>query len=212
MPDSIPTRRPENESRKEFAHALLFTGHMIDRTDREYPRFPPSAESRARNAIHSAIAGIAWAHPGSTVGLAGGASGGDILFHECCEELGITTRVLLGLPPAEFERVSVAPAGEEWVRRFQRLLEKTATGPQIMPNDHGLLEDATANVWQRANLWMIEEARRVATELALLALWDGKAGEGPGGTEHFIEAAHRCGIRVLPVMIENGVRGAANSE
>src|SRR5579859_1514360 len=79
----------------EFAHALLFSGHMIDQADRKQPRFPASTEGRARQAIHAAIAGIEWEHPGNTVGLAGGASGGDLLFHECCRELGILTRVML---------------------------------------------------------------------------------------------------------------------
>lgn len=203
MDDSTPTRPPERESPKEFAHALLFTGHMIDGIGREYSRFPARAEGSVRKAIHLAIIGMAWQRRGATVGLAGGASGGDILFHECCEELGITTRVLLGLPADEFEKASVAPAGEGWVRRFRRLLDKPVTGPQIMPGAHG---DGD-NVWQRTNLWMIEEARRLASELALLALWDGKAGDGPGGTEDFIEAARSCGIRVLPIMMEKVLRG-----
>ena len=192
------------EEQKPFAHALLFTGHMIDRANREEPRFPAWAEGRARDAIHAAIAGVEWAKPGTTVGLAGGASGGDILFHECCAELGIVTRVLLGLNRKAFERESVAPAGSEWVERFHRLLEKPSGGLQIMQPKDGMLEGASDNVWQRANLWMIEEANRVAEERALLALWDGRAGDGPGGTEHFLRVAQRCGVRVLaPIMMDD---------
>ena len=138
------------------------------------------------------------------MGVAGGACGGDLLFHECCEELGISTRVLLALPPDEFEEISVAPAGLGWVRRFRKLLKNAGAGVQVMREEDGLREGATGNVWQRANLWMIEEASRVAGECALLALWDGKAGDKAGGTEHFIEAARARGIRVLPP-IEMGV-------
>jgi hypothetical protein len=205
--DLTPASLPECESRKEFAHALLFTGHMIDRIDRKHPRFPPNAEGSARSALRAAITAMTWAHTGTTVGLAGGASGGDILFHESCQELGIPTRVLLGLPPDEFEQSSVAPAGEKWVLRFRSLLGQSMPEPHIMPRDHSLLEGSAQNAWQRTNLWMIEEATRLASEVALLALWDGNAGDGPGGTGHFIQAARLSGIRVLPIMMENILRG-----
>ncbi len=184
----------------EFAHALLFTGHMIDRPDRKQARFPAWAEARARQAIHDAIAELTWNTPGNTVGLAAAASGGDLLFHECCEGLGIATRVLLALPPKDFEAQSVAPAGREWVNRFAALLDKAGPRLRVMGDQDGLLEGPTDNVWQRANLWMIEEAGRLAGERALLALWDGNVGDGPGGTEHFLQVARRCGIRVLPTI------------
>ena len=208
MPDPTPTHPPDKantaaspgDNRWEFTHALLFTGHMIDRADRRHARFPAWAESRARNAIHAAIAGLEWAQPGTTVGLAGGASGGDVLFHECCRELGISTRVLLALPPHEFESASVAPAGPGWVKRFHKLLDIAGPALHIMEKNDGLLEGASDNIWQRANLWMIEEANRLASERALLALWDGKAGDGPGGTEHFLQVARSFGIRILPTI------------
>ena len=206
MSDPTPTCPPDNanttarpgEGRWEFTHALLFTGHMIDRADRRHARFPAWAENRARRAIHGAIARLEWPQPGTTVGLAGGASGGDVLFHECCRELGITTRVLLALSPHEFEASSVAPAGPGWVRRYHEILDRAGPLLHIMQKNDGLLEGTSDNIWQRANLWMIEEANRLAPERALLALWDGKAGDGPGGTEHFLQVARRFGIRILP--------------
>src|SRR3954453_17829334 len=197
MADPSPKRPPE-QNQWPFAHALLFTGHMIDSPDRRRARFPAWAENRARHAIHSVIAGLQWTQPGTTIGLAGGASGGDLLFHGCCHERGIATRVLLALPPHEFEATSVAPAGPAWVMRFHALLDKAAAGLHVMQKSDGLIEGATDSAWQRANLWMIEEAGRLAPERALLALWDGKTGDGPGGTEHFLRAAARCGIRILP--------------
>lgn len=182
-----------------FAHALLFTGHMIDRPGREQPRFPASAEENARTAIGDAVERIVGAHVGATVGLAGAASGGDILFHEVCAEQGIATRVLLALPMEEFVPASVAPAGGAWVRRVHTLIDRR--GPEdvfVRGDNDGLLEGASGNVWQRANLWMIEEALALAPERTLLALWDSKTGDGPGGTEHFVDAAQRFGIRIAP--------------
>ena len=198
-PDDARRNATGGDFKKEFAHALLFTGHMIDGADRRRARFPAWAEGRARAAIHAAIAGLVWEQPGATVGLAGAASGGDLLFHECCAELGILTRVLLALPPEEFKAISVAPAGADWVRRFDLLLERA--GVCVLQETDGVAEGATDNIWQRANLWMVEQASRLAEERALLALWDGKTGDGPGGTAHFLETARACGIRV-PAPIE----------
>jgi hypothetical protein len=200
-PEGAPSTGHTHEGGWAFAHALLFTGHMIDQAGREHARFPASAESRARSAIRDAIMAITWAKPGNTIALAGAASGGDLLFQECCEELRISTVVLLALPRDEFEAASVAPAGPGWVKRYRALLQRTAPDRlHVMEGGDGLLEGATDNVWQRANLWMIEEASSLAPERALLALWDGKTGDGPGGTEHFLQVARLCGVRILPIV------------
>jgi hypothetical protein len=201
QPESAASIAHTDGGEVAFGHALLFTGHMIDQAGREHARFPAWAESRARSAIHDAVTAIAWAQPGTTIALSGAANGGDLLFQECCEELGIATMVLLALPRNEFEAESVAPAGPGWVRRYHALLERTSADRLlVMEGRDGLLEGATDNVWQRANLWMIEKASALAPERALLALWDGKTGDGPGGTEHFLQVTRQCGVRILPII------------
>jgi hypothetical protein len=198
-PASVQPSRQNASGNLPFAHALLFTGHMIDKIDREEPRFPPWAEDRARAAIRVSVADMPWNQPGPTIGLAGAASGGDLLFHEVCAELGIPTLILLALPVADFVAVSVAPAGSDWVRRFHALLGARGQDClRIMGRHDGLLEGHTDNIWQRANLWMIEVAIGLAPERALLALWDGAGGDGPGGTEYFVQTAPRFGIPVAP--------------
>jgi hypothetical protein len=47
---------------------------------------------------------------------------------------------------------------------------------------------------------MVEEAIAIAPQRTLLALWDGKAGDGPGGTEHLVKAAPGFGLDVAPVI------------
>lgn len=184
-----------------FDLALLFTGHMIDQPGRKDPRFPPQAETRVRTAIHEAIASIRSAQPGSIIGLAGAACGGDLLFQEVCAKMGIATEVLLALPVADFVAESVAPAGSEWVQRFHALLaNRGSENVKILSAQDGLIQGETTNVWQRTNLWVLEQAVALAPERTLLALWDGKTGDGPGGTEHFIQLAHRFGVRVAPVI------------
>jgi hypothetical protein len=187
----------------DFAQSLLFTGHMIDVPGRKVERFPARAEVRARAAIYAVVLGL---RREGTVGVAAGASGGDLLFHEVCAALGIPTRLYLALPVGEFIAKSVAPAGADWVRRFRELVERLGPGNvRVMGDGDGLIEGPTENVWQRVNFWVVEEAVALAPERTLIALWDGKGGDGPGGTEHFVKAAPGYGIRVAPVIAMQGL-------
>jgi hypothetical protein len=183
-----------------YAHALLFTGHMIDAPGRTEPRFPEWAESRVRDAIRDAITAITWSRTGTTIAMAGAASGGDLLFQECCEELGIPTLVLLALPRDQFEAASVAPAGPGWVKRYHALLERAGPERVREMESEPRSSEVPGDLWERANRWMIDQASSLAPERALLALWDGKTGDGPGGTEHFLQMARQEGIRILPVL------------
>jgi hypothetical protein len=189
----------------DFAQSLLFTGHMIDAPGRKVERFPARAEARARAAIYEVVLGL---RREATVGIAAGASGGDLLFHEVCAELGIPTRLCLALPVEEFIAKSVEPGGADWVRRNRALVERL--GPanvHVMGNGDCLVEGPTENVWQRVNFWMVEQAVALAPERTLIALWDGKGGDGPGGTEHFVKTAPGYGIRVAPVIAMQGLLG-----
>jgi hypothetical protein len=185
----------------EFAQSVLFTGHMIDAADRKVPRFPARAEAAARAAIRESILRLRDSGGTPMVGLAGGASGGDLLFHEVCAELGVATRLRLALPVEEFVATSVAPAGQVWVQRFRMLVKQL--GPEnvrVMGENDGRNYEATESIWSRANLWMVEDAVALAPQRTLLALWDGKDGDGPGGTEHLVSVAPSYGIRVAPAI------------
>jgi hypothetical protein len=190
-----------------FHHAIVFTGHMIDAPGRRVPRFPASAEAAAHAAIKQSVEALIVSpnSPGTTVGIAGGASGGDLLFHETCAALSIPTLLRLALPIDEYLEASVAPAGSDWVRRFHALIDRLGSDSIRVLDDsiklpHSLTGGAELNVWQRLNLWMVEEAIAIAPQRTLLALWDGKAGDGPGGTEHLVKAAPGFGIDVAPII------------
>ncbi len=175
---------------KLFTRAIVFTGHMIDAPGRVEARFPASAEARVRSAIREAVTAIARER---TVGISAGASGGDLLFQEVCEELEVPTQVCLGVPREEFVRRSVEKAGPDWVRRFESLMERLGTDRLfVLPPEAG-----GENVWARANAWMLRRAEELASERVLLALWDGRGGDGPGGTETMIQAAEGFEVRVI---------------
>ena len=172
-PEAAPPPRPR---------VLLFAGHMIDAPGREKPRFPAAKEAVARAKIKEAVERELRRAGGVASGYAGGASGGDLLFHEVCAELGIPTRLYLAVPPGEYVRKSVQKAdqsgprrdGRTWVESFWGLHNERAAQQQV----RGPLSDATDvpdkqehrylpawlrekqdyNIWQRNNLWMLFNA------------------------------------------------------
>lgn len=121
------------------------------------------------------------------LGIAGGASGGDILFHEALVRRGIPTLVLLALPPGKFAAASVSP---EWEARYHALLEQCPF--EVLQAE----EDDT--LWVRNNEWILSRGlEHGAGNTTLFALWDGKSGDGPGGTQDMVEQARARGVRVV---------------
>jgi tetratricopeptide (TPR) repeat protein len=183
-------------------HYLLFTGHMIDKEGREKKRFPPEKEQAAREQIKKAVeAEIAQIGPNVTIkGVAGGACGGDMLFHEVCMELGIQTKMYLALPEEQFKAASVAFAGAGWVDRFHKLYRElphsTLCDTEKLPS--WLQGKKGYSIWVRNNLWLLNIALKTGgMHMSLIALWDGKGGDGPGGTEHMVKEARQRGAKVI---------------
>jgi hypothetical protein len=182
------------------ARVLLFTGHMIDAPGRERPRFPPDKEGVARQAIREMLLRERESAGAVAHGIAGGASGGDILFHEVCAELEIPTRLFLALPREQYVRASVRPGGPQWVERFERLRRdlpaRVLGDSEELPR--WLRGKPDYNVWQRNNLWMLYNALAAGGDnVTLVALWDGKAGDGPGGTGDMVRGAAGRGAQTV---------------
>ena len=194
-PESTPI------TNQRIDQVLLFTGHRIDSAGRPKPRFPANQESVAREAIRTAVVRERELTSGSLVGIAGGANGGDILFLEVCEELGIQTEMLLALPENQFIEASVDNEDKSWLRRFRAQREKHPNTP-VLADFPGLpkwLQSKRGyDIWQRNNLWLLSEALCLAPKnLTVIGLWDGEAGDGPGGTEHMVGLARDRGARFI---------------
>jgi hypothetical protein len=178
-------------------YCLLFTGHMIDAPDRKEPRFPPGREAAVKEAIRQKVGEVVQRLPGRRmIGIAGGACGGDILFHEVCAEMGIGTELYLALPRTQFLAESVAFAGNDWIERFDALFGKLPH--HIMAEAKALprwLErKAGYNFWERNNLWMLQNALvGGGLNVTLVALWNGQSGDGPGGTRHLVAETRKQG-------------------
>ena len=168
-------------------HAILFTGHMIDEKERDEPRFPASKEEAVKAELRKQLQEEKNGVTRKAIkGIAGGACGGDILFHELCEEMGIQTEMYLALPAEEYKKRSVSFAGTDWDRRFDKLTKVLPVN--ILPEEKR--SNSQNNIWAVTNLWMLDRALKVeGKNMTLIALWDGQGGDGNGGTEHMISVA-----------------------
>jgi Tetratricopeptide Repeats-Sensor len=190
---------PEVEAAARPGRVLLFTGHMIDAPTRTTPRFPSNKVQDAKRVIKETI--LSEQATGEIAyGIAGCASGGDILFHQVCEELGIPTQIFLALPRDQYVKSSVAPAGSNWVQEFDRLCRLRPA--RILAESKELprwLQDKTNyTIWQRNNLWMLFNALAAGSaNVTLIALWNGQAGDGPGGTADMVNKANDRGAKAI---------------
>ena len=198
--ENIPLVAQIEETSDAPPRVILFTGHRVDVPGRQKPRFPPEREDQARTMILAAVSEVKEKSTGQLMGISGGASGGDILFHEVCEELDISTKMYLVLPKNAYIKASVADGGPGWVERFKRLFEKKH--PEILSDTGELPRWLRAkkdySIWQRSNLWMLHSALAISHDnLTLIALWNGEVGDGPGGTEDMVQRAKDRGATFI---------------
>src|SRR5262249_40926789 len=87
-----------------------------------------------------------------------------------------------------------------WVEKFNRLV---AGNPPVILSNSGELPDWAAEikdygVFQRGNIWVMRDALlRPNADVTLIALWNQKAGEGPGGTADMVKLAQSRGAKIL---------------
>ncbi len=181
--------KPKSSTSPPYRLAVLFTGHMIDLPGRPVARFPANLESVTADVIRLRISALSEASGGSLVGIAQGARGGDILFLENCHDLGLDTRMLLPEPPEAFVAHSVEGVpGSDWADRFEALWRSHAG------SERGVLAPTkSANIYEAANTAQLDLAKSLGAEVRLLAFWDGKGGDGPGGTESFVRLVEQAG-------------------
>jgi len=168
----------------------MFTGLRVD-TSSELTRFPPSAVEAARAKIEEAIDEEV-KKDGSRIafGIAAGANGGDLLFHEACKQKNIPTRLCLALRKPQYVGQYVAPAGKEWIERFSTIYnhiadqqkkpcsgtaeacngaEDTGYGIRVFSEfaelPRWLQSKPLYNVGRRNNQWMLQYAIASAQEL-----------------------------------------------
>ncbi len=171
---------------KDAAYIILFSGHMIDDKNRTTERFPDYKTKQVKNNIKAYLK--QFAHSG--LAIASGASGGDILFHESCMELGIPSEIYLAEDIDAFRKDSVSNAGKDWEKRFDKIINKLPV--HILPEEY---KNVVGNIWEQTNIWIMDTAitlhKKENKKIILLTIWN-EIYEGKlGGTEHFIDVAKK---------------------
>jgi tetratricopeptide (TPR) repeat protein len=167
----------------EPAKVVLFSGHMIDKPDREKARFPATKVSAARARIRAELDKIG-AGAGD-LGTCGGACGGDLLFAEACLERGMRIELRIAQEEGAFLNASVRFAGAEWVDLYGEVKRR---GKLLVAPDELGPPPKWVNIYERNNLWLLYSALAHGLgKVFFVALWDGKGGDGPGGTQHMVE-------------------------
>jgi hypothetical protein len=211
--EEIATLAPPSEPAPP-ERLVLFTGHMIDAATRpeDKPRFPrtANAERIAARLIAEALERESL-NGKVSLGIAGGACGGDILFHEACEAAGIQSELMLALPPDQFLATSVQHGNADWVERYRRLCRRAP--PRVMQESKTLpdwlAERSDYDIWQRNNLWMMFTALTFhAPHLTLIALYNPERdADGPGGTRHLLDEARRRAFKIVELDARELLKG-----
>jgi tetratricopeptide (TPR) repeat protein len=193
--------------RAEPVHVVLFSGHMIDdptirgEGKPKPARFPSTKVDSARTRICAALDEIG-AGAGD-LGLCGGASGGDLLFAEACLERGMRLKVHIARCENEFlaESVTFADSSHRWEQSYNAVTQHPATVVLVMPDELGPTPEGVS-VHDRCNRWMLYSAlSHGLPRTSFVTLWNGEAGDGPGGTQNMFELVKKLTGR-QPVIID----------
>jgi hypothetical protein len=81
-------------------------------------------------------------------------------------------------------------------RLRERLPERVLAESEELPR--WLQEKPDYSIWQRDNLWMLYNALAAGGDnVTLIALWNGDAGDGPGGTADLVDKAGERGAKTI---------------
>ncbi len=184
----------------------LFAGHMMDRSDRLSERFPPRLVPAVEQAIARALdeAGVGFAYCSA-------ACGADILFIEQALARGIEVNVMLPFGREEFVSTSIAFAGADWVRLFERALAGAATVSTCV--DEGYLGDDVLYGFCARQIQGVAmlRARQLETEPLLIAATDPDSAEESGGTQSTLHDWRALGGEVRLIDLAE-LRGGARGE
>lgn len=181
----------------QIPRVAVFVGHMIDRPERPSPRFPPQLEPAVRQAISDRLR-----QRNARIGYASAACGSDILFLETILELQGEAHVILPYDQEPFRQDSVELIqGADWGGRYARVLQAAAEVQSA--SEQRLVAGSVSYDYANILLYGLAtiRAHRLETDLIPLAVWDGRAGDGPGGTADTVRRWQELGQPVEVVAV-----------
>jgi len=110
------------------------------------------------------------------------AAGSDILIAERLLAHGIDLHIVQPCPDSLFEKLSLAPFGSGWLKRFKHC-KSNAASVRYISKDASLADELTcAFASETAKGLAILHANQFATEAVQLLIWDGRPSNHSGGT------------------------------
>jgi len=181
--DLDPDEQQRIESCFQIPRVVVFAGHMIDQPGRPKSRFPNYLAPLVSEKIAEVLKRL-----DARIGAASAACGSDILFLEAMLKREGEINVILPFIKEDFIKTSVTLVpGTDWGPRFEPVLNQ-ATQVIVASENRA---SGNAMVYEYANLLLdglaILRAKMLDTDLIPLAVWDGGAGDGPGGTSSLIQ-------------------------
>jgi tetratricopeptide (TPR) repeat protein len=156
-------------------------------------------EARVRNWIRSQIEAEVAASGGlNLLAIAGGCCGGDILFHEICQELRIPSSMYLPFTPDQYIPRFVRCDDPQWIERFRRLVTSVPLSfLQASPEMPRWLTDRkTYTFLERWNSWMLSVARSAAADVTLVAICDETRADDEGVAD-LVKKAKQTGAKPI---------------
>ncbi len=182
---------------------VVFVGHLIDPSGSEAPRFPPSLVEPVKKTIRR------WLEENNAViGFSSAACGADLLFQESIQELNGESHLVIPYDEDEFVTNCVACAGDEWVDRYQRVVDHFSRFVIASPNltgSDGLLYHYSNCVMSGLALLKARDLNPDSPAPVGLVVWDGKAGEGFGGTGSFATEWREKGLELFQIDVSQPV-------
>ncbi|HYW81692.1 MAG TPA: TRAFs-binding domain-containing protein [Spirochaetia bacterium] len=173
---------------------VAFSGHMLDQAGQRRPRFPETAAEPVKRRIAEILARL-----DVRIGFASAACGADVLFHECLQERGGESNVVLPFAREDFLETSVNFAGPAWVKRVERILSGGAVVEQATRGGYGGEDQLFAYANRLIMGKAILHSRFLETEPLLLAVWDGAQGGKPGGTAESVQTWKASGFPAIVI-------------
>ncbi|MEM7760359.1 MAG: hypothetical protein AAF298_19850 [Cyanobacteria bacterium P01_A01_bin.40] len=190
--NTISASERVNANTEQPQQVLLFSGHMIDSPHRPHPRFPPGMETEAQQKINQVLDKLQ-VNSHSLAIAPGIACGGDILFLEACLERKVTVEVYLPFEPAKFIEQSVSFAQGNWVERFERIKNHPLVQIYQQLECIGAVPSGD-DPFERNNRWALDSSLVYGIDrVRLVVLWDGKGGDGRGGTGDMVNQVRQLG-------------------
>ena len=175
----------------QFPSVVVFAGHMIDRSDRQVPRFPAQIEPAVKNAIQDRINKF-----DAGFGYASAACGADLLFHEALLEKKAESHVILPYEKELFAKdsVDIISAGN-WRKRFEKVMDQAVDVQEISKQckTHSLSYEFANQIMHGVATM---RAQQLETKLIPLAVWDGRGGDGRSGTASTVQRWRKLGLKV----------------